>query len=508
MTDEKDKSIRQQLQAGIEAAKLGNKTVARQLLEGVVAEDSQNELAWIWLASVVSTTQEKRVCLERVLELNPSNDRARQALAKLGIKPPAAPVRQTQLTPAIANKSQSNRPLIFLFLAVLVIGVGIVLSTLLNSNRETVIISTRTPLPVGFIETAITNTPLPSATPVLVIVRTRELATFPPTFTPTATEPPPPTLFPTATPFPDSLYAIFYSSRGELEAQPSIYEIRGDGTGMQPLLENARDIAFSTTGELIAFVRDVTTIEAPMLDPEATAEVGAPPTQTNRVGEVFVAPANDLSNARQVTQLGRSSAYTPQWSPDSRQIVFVSDYTGNDEIFVVDIESGIVQQLTDNDAVDKDPHWSPDGTQIVYASDQDSPGITRLYTLTFVSGEPPNIQQLNRDSGSSYQPRWSPNGERILYINDRSGNGDIYTISKDGQRASTILASPFEERAAVWSPDGRYILFVSNREDDIFQMYWIEPPARTVQRINRDGRETSNATFRPDLILRIVGERR
>ncbi len=510
MTDDQKKSLRQQLQAGIEAAKLGNRATARQLLEAVIAQDATNELAWIWLAGVVETTQEKRVCLERVLKINPNNERARQALAKLGGKVTDGS-RQTQSTPVVkpaatTKPNRSNRALLLLLLVVVVLGVGIVVSSLLNSNRDNVVVATRTPLPVGFVETAITNTPLPTATPLVVIVRTRELPTFPPTFTPTATETPQPTRFPTATPFPDSMYTLFYSSRGELEAQPSLYTIRGDGTGLQPLLENARHIAFNATGEQVVFVRDVLVSGAPS-DPEDTAEANA--TQGSQlVGELFIAPTNDLANARQLTRLGRSSAYTPQWSPDSRQIVFVSDYTGNDELFVIDVANGIVQQLTNNNAIDKDPHWSPDGTQIVYASDQDSPGITRLYLMTFVLGEAPTVRQLNRDAGSSSQPRWSPNGERIVYVNDRSGSGDIYSISRDGQRTSTIFASPAEERAPVWSPDGRFVLFLSNREDDVFQMYWVEPPQRAPQRINRDGRETTDAVFRPDLLLRVVGERR
>ncbi|MCA9912691.1 MAG: hypothetical protein KC496_05065, partial [Anaerolineae bacterium] len=64
-------NLERQLRAGIRAAQQNNLEQARTLLEGVLRQDRNNELAWIWMASVVKSTREKRVCLERVLQINP-----------------------------------------------------------------------------------------------------------------------------------------------------------------------------------------------------------------------------------------------------------------------------------------------------------------------------------------------------------------------------------------------------------------------------------------------------
>lgn len=101
-----DNTLNEQLQAGIAAAKAGNRAAARELLEGVLAQDSQNELAWVWLAGVVNTIAERRVCLERVLAINPHNEVARRALLQLGGTPPSPP----EATPSTPPPARSTPP--------------------------------------------------------------------------------------------------------------------------------------------------------------------------------------------------------------------------------------------------------------------------------------------------------------------------------------------------------------------------------------------------------------
>ncbi len=77
-TDE-DRWLRQ----GITAVKAGNRTEGREWLMKVLAADDHNEQAWLWLSGVVTSPEERRVCLENVLTLNPDNNLAQKGLAKL-----------------------------------------------------------------------------------------------------------------------------------------------------------------------------------------------------------------------------------------------------------------------------------------------------------------------------------------------------------------------------------------------------------------------------------------
>jgi tetratricopeptide (TPR) repeat protein len=71
------------LRQGIAAAKAGQRERARELLMGVVELDEENVLAWLWLSGVVDSLEDREVCLENVLSLDPANDMARQGMAML-----------------------------------------------------------------------------------------------------------------------------------------------------------------------------------------------------------------------------------------------------------------------------------------------------------------------------------------------------------------------------------------------------------------------------------------
>jgi len=88
------------LKLGIAAMKTGQRDKARDLLMEAIEHDEENEQAWLWLSGAVDTDEDKRVCLENVLSLNPENQAAQKGLVKLGN--PATPSRQTvrrEITP-------------------------------------------------------------------------------------------------------------------------------------------------------------------------------------------------------------------------------------------------------------------------------------------------------------------------------------------------------------------------------------------------------------------------
>jgi hypothetical protein len=69
--------------AGKQAAREGNRVKAHDLFRQAVAVDPYHEMVWLWLASVVDSDDDRRVCFENMLELNPSNQMARRQLQKL-----------------------------------------------------------------------------------------------------------------------------------------------------------------------------------------------------------------------------------------------------------------------------------------------------------------------------------------------------------------------------------------------------------------------------------------
>jgi hypothetical protein len=72
------------LQAGITAAREGRREAARDLLQQALQTDPRSEQGWLWMSAVVETDDERRICLERVLTINPKNQTAQAGLEKLG----------------------------------------------------------------------------------------------------------------------------------------------------------------------------------------------------------------------------------------------------------------------------------------------------------------------------------------------------------------------------------------------------------------------------------------
>jgi TolB protein len=79
----------------------------------------------------------------------------------------------------------------------------------------------------------------------------------------------------------------------------------------------------------------------------------------------------DGSRLRKLTPKVGEAYRDPAWSPDGRKIAFVSDRTGNSEVYVMNADGTGQRNLTRNPAFDADPTWSPDARKIAFASNRD-----------------------------------------------------------------------------------------------------------------------------------------
>lgn len=490
------------LRRGIQAARTGDRATARQLLEAVIARDDSHELAWIWLASVVPTDRERRICLERVLQLNPNNARAREALnALVGIGRDKVALSGDVLEHSASQRLSGNgqggtllaNPLVRIGLVLAGVAGLLLISTVFFRTPEPPPQPTSRPQPAVVIVNTPTITPSPTF-PGVLVTRSQSDQALPPTFTPTPTDTPSATPSPTETPFPLSEFALFYTARNTGQPQPGLYRIQGDGTGEQGLVENADDISFDAGGSTIVFAREVAY--------EANDETGE---AASTVSEIFIAPANNPASARQLTSIRTHSAYQPTISPDGRQVVFVSDFDGDEELWLIDTQTGVITQLTQNEATDRNPHWSPHGTTLIFASDRDSPDYMEIYTMNMVdpNGEFP-VTQLTDDTGSSYEPRWSPDGTYIAYTNTESVHGSIYLMKADGSRRTRLTRdTDVNDSNPDWTPDGRYVAFLSNREDERYQVYLVDLRGREILRVTQAEREITAMGFQPDIRFRL-----
>ena len=479
------------LREGIDAAKRGDKITARRLLQQVLSIDGDNELALMWMASVVDSANERRFFLERALSINPNNDRAREALRRMGIENPtggASHATTAGYSPRQTTASTSNTNLYLIAAAaVAIVVVAVIVAGVVSSLQ-----SSQTPnspqaaqLTVAALNrptltpTRNLSSPTPTLLPgIVVTLDTSQLTPLPPTFTATFTLTPANTATSTPAPPPLSSFKIVYADIENGASAPSIYQGNADGTGEIKIDSADRggyvDIALDPSGLNVAFVR--------ML-PNADGDM---------VPQLMSAPLDSLIAAKQLTAQSGTILAHPSWSPDGSRIIFTDNSDGDEEIWAVNSDGTNLTQLTRNDARDFDPQYSPDGKTIAFASDLNSPGFTEIYTMT-AAGE--SITAMT-NVPNAYSPAWSPDGSQIAYVSDSQGDGDIYTMDADGERPAlvTVDDSGAEDRSPAWSPDSRWILFASNRDGGQFRWFAIDQRG-DVQPVTVTGRNPQSLSF-------------
>jgi len=251
--------------------------------------------------------------------------------------------------------------------------------------------------------------------------------------------------------------------------------------------DGVRDLTFAQDGSTIAFVRNV------------TSDSGA------SMPEIFVSTINDPGVVTQVTQLGSADTSSPSFSPDGTRLVFSSSSNRpSSDLWVVGVDGNDLVQLTDTAEAEREPAWSPTGRKIAYTSDQGMVGSTEIFLLTVTeTGEPLGsaVQATNADR-SSYSPSWSANGQMIVFASDRTGDGDLFTMDAEGnnEQLLTIDDNNAEDRRPSFSPDGRWVIFASNREDGNFQTYVVRTNGTDVRRVTIDPRIDISARFRPQSV--------
>ena len=168
---------------------------------------------------------------------------------------------------------------------------------------------------------------------------------------------------------------------------------------------------------------------------------------------------------------GPAGAYTNfRLSPDGKSVVFHRPSPSQD-IWVLDIARGTPSRITFDPGLDSLPIWSQDGLRILWSSNRS--GGFDLYVKR-ASGTGQDNLLIKMGTATGWASSWSRDGKWILYQKPNEKTGQDLWIASQGADAPAeqrpLLQSPFNERDGVFSPDGRWIAYVSNESgrDEVY----------------------------------------
>ncbi len=173
------------------------------------------------------------------------------------------------------------------------------------------------------------------------------------------------------------------------------------------------------------------------------------------------------------------------------RVAFVSDMTGNTELYVSDYDGYNVLRMTRQGGVCLLPSWSPSGNYITFTSyKRMNPDLWWIN----ISGK--GLGLLSFYQGLNTAASWSPDGERIALTLSKDGNAEIYTMRRDASDLKRITFSPSIETSPSWSPTGREIAFNSDRAGTP-QIYIMDSEGGNVRRLTYTGSYNASPAWSP-----------
>jgi len=192
---------------------------------------------------------------------------------------------------------------------------------------------------------------------------------------------------------------------------------------------------------------------------------------------------------QRLRQLTSGTAYrSPSWSPDGaslsaslwrgerRIIVQTSDWSGTPQ----DLGTGVLAR------------WSPDGTQLAFqvdmtpASDLFDLEQTAISDIFIMNRDGSGRRNLTNHVADDAWVVWSPDGQWLTFNSNRTGNWDIFAMRPDGSDLVNLTDHPADDLFPSWSPDSLHLVFTSNRDGD-FDLYLREVSGAVQRLSNEDG---------------------
>lgn len=232
--------------------------------------------------------------------------------------------------------------------------------------------------------------------------------------------------------------SIFYVSYQS--AQPKIFIASlkdGIGRRFSYLRGNQLMPALSRQRDKVAFISDVTG------NPDLFVQAFDP--------EVGI-----IGKPQQVFASLKATQGSPTFSPDGKQLAFVSNKDGSPRIYTINIPAPgtplkeiKAELITRHSRESSAPTWSPDGKKLAYCAKTTVGGVRQIWVYDFMTKEE---RQLTQGAGHKENPTWAPNSLHLMYNSSGSNTCELYLINLNQADATKISSGSGEKRFPNWEP--------------------------------------------------------
>jgi len=250
----------------------------------------------------------------------------------------------------------------------------------------------------------------------------------------------------------------------------------------------------------LAFVSD------PQISPDGTKIAFVKTTIDEKSKEyrsqIWVVPSDGSAKPRQFTS-GPKSDTSPRWSPDGTRLAFVSDRNGEKQIYVIPTEGGEALQVTKMRRGAGNPVWAPDGTRIAFTASIDPEDKPEDYEKP-LDQKTKEAEEKARKDEPTILTRLKIKSDAAMGLTGKR-RSHIFVIDAAGKGPAIQLTSgEFDHSQPRWSPDGKYLAFSANRNEDadyepwLSDIYLVPAGGGVLRKLTKTQGPSSSPVFTPD----------
>ena len=190
--------------------------------------------------------------------------------------------------------------------------------------------------------------------------------------------------------------------------------------------------------------------------------------------------------------------WTPVFSPTEDKSVFSTYFPSNDnyDIFIMNADGSSRTNLTNSEIYEKFPQFSPDGSFLVYQGWQK--GKMEIFFLGLLDRNNINItRNVQSNDILPHGNSFSPDGESIVFTSERDGDRNIYLMKINGSEIEKLTTHESDDYEPTFSPDGESIVFTSERDGNK-EIYIIYLRDKKIENLSNNQGDDWNPRFYPD----------